>query len=245
MTNTYTTPGGPVYTLYSSALEQPHLLIAGATGSGKSVVINGLIHTILHRLPGGHGGAQMVLIDPKRVELIQWARVPHTEDVPGSVSIAEAMELTEQRYRTMQAERVRKYTGPDLYVIIDEFADLMTTQARTVKPLIQRLAQIGRAARVHLIIGTQTPIAKILPTEIKCNFDSRIGLRARSRQDSRNIIDKPGLEKLPRYGFGVYMTPAGDQLYKIPMIPDNELNALQNWWERQVPKHRRRLFGKR
>ena len=121
----------------------------------------------------------------------------------------------------------------------------MTTQARTVKPLIQRLAQIGRAARVHLIIGTQTPIAKILPTEIKCNFDSRIGLRARSRQDSRNIIDKPGLEKLPRYGFGVYMTPAGDQLYKIPMIPDNELNALQNWWERQVPKHRRRLFGKR
>lgn len=246
MKHTYTTPGGPVYVLYRSALEQPHLLIAGATGSGKSVVINGLIHTVLHRLPGGPDGAQMILIDPKRVELVQWARVPHTllyASEPDSMlsALFHAMDITEQRYRTMQAQRVRKFQGPDLYVIIDEFADLMTTQSRTVKPLIQRLAQIGRAAKVHLIIGTQTPIAKILPTEIKCNFDSRIGLRARSRQDSRNIIDKPGLETLPRYGFGVYMTPAGDRLYQIPMIPDNELTALQIYWERQVPR-KRRLF---
>ena len=252
MTHTYTTPGGPVYTLYADALNQPHLLIAGATGSGKSVVINGLIATLLHRHPVGPGGAQMILIDPKRVELVQWRYTPHcvlyaSEPDTMRSALFRAMDICEDRYREMQSAGVRKYSGPDLYVIVDEFADLMTTQSRVVKPLVQRLAQIGRAARVHLIIATQTPISKVIPTEIKCNFDSRFGLRARSAQDSRNIIGKSGLELLPRYGQAVYMTPDGDELYRVPMIPDEELEALRIWWEAQtVPKAKRsflrRLF---
>lgn len=241
MKRTYTPPVGMTWDLYTDALEQPHLLIAGATGSGKSVIINGLIHTLLHRLPGGPSGAQMILIDPKRVELVQWAKVPHTilyASEPDTMlsALFQAMQICENRYQTMQAKRVRKYNGPDLYVIVDEFADLMTTQGKTVKPLVQRLAQIGRAAKVHLVIATQTPIAKVIPTEIKCNFDSRFGLRARSAQDSRNIIGHAGLELLPRYGQAIYMTPAGEDLYNVPMVPDYELDALRIWWEKQSPK---------
>lgn len=238
MNHTYTLPGGKVYCLYDDALAEPHLLIAGATGSGKSVIINGLIYTLLHRFPSGPGGAQMILIDPKRVELAQWKNVPHTilyASEPDTMlsALFRAMDICEARYKAMQTARVRKYEGADLYVIVDEFADLMTTQGRTVKPLAQRLAQIGRAARVHLIIATQTPISKVIPTEIKCNFDSRFGLRARSAQDSRNIIGRSGLELLPRYGQAVYMTPAGDRLTKVPMIPDDAQIAMQNWWEYQ------------
>lgn len=249
MKQVYTTPGGTVYNLYVDALEQPHLLIAGATGSGKSVVINGLIYTMLHRQPGGTSGAQMILIDPKRVELVQWRYTPHcvlyaSEPDTMLSALFRAMDICEARYQHMQRNGVRKYGGPDLYVIVDEFADLMTTQGKTVKPLVQRLAQIGRAARVHLIIATQTPIAKVIPTEIKCNFDSRFGLRSRSAQDSRNIIGRAGLEDLPRYGQAVYMTPAGDELYNVPMIPDTDVDQMANWWKVQRRKHSllRRLF---
>ena len=108
-------------------------------------------------------------------------------------------------------------------------------------PTIQRLAQIGRAARVHLIIATQTPIAKVLPTEIKCNFDARVGLRTRSAQDSRNIIGYTGLETLPRYGECIYMKPEGDQKYIIPFVKDDEINAILQYWQEYMAwlKHHR------
>lgn len=142
----------------------------------------------------------------------------------------------------MQRAGQRKYHGPDLYIIVDEFADLMTTQRKAVMPLVQRLAQIGRAARVHLVIATQTPIAKVLPTEIKCNFDSRFGLRTRSAQDSRNILDRSGLELLPRYGQAVYMTPEQFQLYNIPLTPDDELDSIARYWTSQKRSFIKRLF---
>ena len=245
MKHTYHTPSGKSSALFEDALQQPHLLIAGATGSGKSVIINGLIHTLLFRFHFGEGGAQMILIDPKRVELSMWRNVPHciryaSEPDTMIQALFSAMDICEGRYREMQSMGVRKFQGPDLYVIVDEFADLMTTQGRTVKPLVQRLAQIGRAARVHLIIATQTPIAKVIPTEIKCNFDSRFGLRARSAQDSRNIIGKTGLELLPRYGQAYYMTPAEETLYNIHMVPEEELERMRVWWEQQNPNLSRR-----
>lgn len=235
-TRTYTSPSGQVYTLYKDMTTQPHLLIAGATGSGKSVVINGIMHTLLHRLPiDMAGGAQFILIDPKRVELAAYKDLPHTllyASEPDTMrdALSAAMRITESRYQAMQARGERKYSGSDVYVIIDEWADLYLTDKKFAGPLLQRLAQIGRAARVHVIMATQTPISKVIPTEIKCNFDARVGLRARSSQDSRNIIGKAGLEDLPRYGQGVYMTPEGDQLYNIPMIPDAVTDSLIRYW---------------
>lgn len=244
---TYTTPSGTRYELFADMLSQPHLLIAGATGSGKSVALNGIICTALLRFPSEY---QFLLIDLKRVELSPYRDLPHTlgyaDDGAGAADLLRrALSIAGARYQDMQRRGLRRWDGAEIYVVIDEFADLMTTDARTVKPLIQRIAQIGRAAGIHLLVGTQTPIAKVLPTEIKCNFDARLGLRTRSAQDSRNILGYSGLETLPRYGQGVYMTPAGDELYNIPYISDDEQRRLIDWWLTQKQQQRRRSFRDR
>lgn len=228
----YITPGGKVWRLYQDMSEQPHLLIAGATGSGKSVVINGILDAILHRSPNA---AQLILIDPKRVELVQYKDLPHciyyaTEPEERVSALERALAITEKRYKDMASKRLRKFDGSDVYVIIDELADMMTTQKKAVAPLLQRLCQIGRAAGVHCIAATQCPLSCVIPTPIKVNFDSRVGLRTRCAQDSRNILGATGCELLPRYGKGYYMTPEGMTLYDIPMVSDEELNALCEYW---------------
>lgn len=236
------TPEGRYSKLYSMALDNPHLLIAGATGSGKSVFIAGLMQVIMYRLPiDVDGGAQLILLDAKRVELVQYRNLPHCicyASEPDSMlsALENAMEITEERYRKMQRQGVKKWQRSDIYVVIDEFADLMTTQRKRVQPLVQRLAQIGRASRIHIILATQTPIAKILPTEIKCNFDARIGLRTRSAQDSRNIIGMSGLEDLPQYGQCYYMSPSEEKYYNVPMVEDSEIERLINHWTAQNKK---------
>lgn len=224
------------YPLYLDALKQPHLLIAGATGAGKSVIINALITTAIAKPPRDTpGGATFILIDPKRVELSPFRQLPHTlqyASEPGEMlaALQYVMQLCDSRYRRMQRTGERLYTGADVYIIIDEFADLMTTQGKTVKPIIQRLAQIGRAARVHIILATQTPIAKVLPTEIKCNFDARFALRTRSAQDSRNITGYAGCEQLPRYGEAFYITPEITRRVKVPMYTDAEIASAARRW---------------
>ena len=228
----YKTPAGQCYTLFCDMAKQPHLLIAGATGSGKSVVVNGIIYTFLQRLPHD---AQLILIDPKRVELSQWSRVPHCvsyASAPETMlsALNKARQITEDRYRDMQRRVLRTYDGGHVYVIIDELADLMTTQKRAVLPVLQRLCQIGRAARVHVIACTQCPLRDIIPTAVKVNFDARVGLRTRSAQDSRNILGVTGCELLPRYGQGYFMTPEGCVLWKIPMYTNEQLQDLADYW---------------
>ena len=237
MTTTYKSPEGFIYPLFEDMLKQNHLLIAGATGSGKSVLVNGLVSTALYRFPDE---VQFILIDPKRVELVEFKNLPHTigyysEPYNMVDGLQQGLHIIENRYKEMQQQGVKKYQSGDVYIIIDEFADLMTTNRKTVAPIIQRIAQIGRASKVHLILCTQTPIAKILPTEIRCNFDSRVGLRTRNKQDSRNILDHAGLENLPRYGKGIYYKPEGETLYNIPFIDENEVHRLVTWWENQKP----------
>lgn len=238
MKRVWTTPAGEYFSLYKDMLKQPHLLIAGATGSGKSVVINGLIYTALYDSPAD---VQFILIDPKRVELVDYKPLPHTlqyASEPGDMvqALEKAMEITETRYKAMQAQHVKKYGGGAVYVVIDELADLMTTDRRHVQPLLQRLCQIGRAANVHVIAATQCPLATVIPTPIKVNFDSRVALRTRNAQDSRNILGVKGCELLPRYGQGYYMTPDGLTLYNIPMQAPDDIAALVTYWKRQKPR---------
>ena len=228
----YRTPGGQVYSLFSDMAAQPHLLIAGTTGSGKSTVINGILYNLLHRAPADAG---LVLIDPKRVELVQYKSCPHViryaTDIPDIVAaLTYTTQVMETRYTMMARNHERKYAGGDIYVIIDELMDLMIQAKKTISPLIQRLAILGRASKIHVIIGTQSPLSQILPTEIKCCLDSRVGLRTRSAQDSRNILGFKGCESLPRVGRAYYMTPESVTLWEIPMYSDSDIDALIAYW---------------
>ena len=249
---TYTLPGGYSYDLFTDMLRQAHLLVAGASGSGKSVLINGLICTILYRSPfDSDGGRQMILIDPKRTELSPYKGTPHclyyaSEPEAMVDALHYALGLVEQRYRYMERYGLRTYPGSDVYVIIEELADLMTTNRRVVQPLIQRLCQIARAARVHCICSTQCPLVTVIPTEIKVNFDGIVALRTRSAQDSRNIIGATGAELLPRYGECLYVTPDNRDIEKwvVPYINEGEQHNMIQWWVRQVPQPRRGFFSK-
>ena len=227
------TPGGRISALYDDMARQTHLLIAGRTGSGKSVVVNGIIHSQLCQ--HASGTTQLILIDPKRVELAQWRNTPHclyyaSEPAERVQALRLAMDVIETRYREMQRAGQRRYNGGHLYVIIDELADLLTTQKAAVLPILQRIGQIRRAANVHLIACTQCPTAAVLSTQLRCNFDSILGLRTRSAQDSRNIIGQRGCEDLPQYGKGYYITPNGEQVVSLPMIPDSEIDSLTSYW---------------
>lgn len=231
---TYTRPGGPVPALFHDMTQQKHLLIAGATGSGKSVVVQGIMHTLLHLSPGEAG---FMLIDPKKVELIHYRDAPHTlgyaDTVTGSVELlTRALSIIDRRYSEMQKARVRLYTGGHIYIVIDELADLLTVNKRSVLPLLQRIGQIGRAAKVHMIACTQCPTSKIIDTPLRCNFDSFVGLRTRSAQDSRNILGCTGCETLPQYGECIYMTPSRFGRYVVPLTDDQQIHDIINYWTR-------------
>lgn len=235
MKKTFKTPGGIVPALTLDILNQPHTLIAGATGSGKSVLINSIMYTALHFAPCQK---QFILMDPKRVELIDYKRLKHTmlyTSEPHDIvkAIHASVDIMERRYKKMQRQRLKLYQGSDVYVIIDEFADLMTTQKRETLPPLCRIAQLGRAARIHLIIATQRPTKDIINGQIKVNIDSRVALRCPTAQDSRNIINVSGAELLPRYGQGYYLTPETitPKLYEIPYTEQSEIQRLINYWK--------------
>lgn len=251
---TYYTPEGMTYNLFEDMLKQSHLLVAGASGSGKSVLVNGLICTMLYDLPNNQvDGKFFVLIDPKRTELSPYRNLPHclryASEPEGMVeALHYAVGITEQRYTEMESNGWRTYPGGDIYVIIEELADLMTTNRRTVQPLIQRLCQIARAARVHVIAVTQCPLVQVIPTPIKVNFDGIVALRTRCAQDSRNIIGTAGAETLPRFGQCLYLTPSMMKIERdiVPYVDETEQNRLIQWWEGQKPKKGffARIFGR-
>ena len=227
-------PAGRYALLYDNMASQTHLLIAGRTGSGKSCVVNGIIHSQL--VQKSCNEVQFIFIDPKRVELSQWKKIPHciayASDNPAErlAALNLAVRIIERRYEEMEAQGVKRYSGADVLVIIDELADLLTTQKTEVLPLLQRIGQIGRAARVHLIACTQCPTAQILSTQLRCNFDSILGLRTRSAQDSRNIIGIKGCERLPDHGQGYYVTPQKEETVELPLIPEADLRLVAEHW---------------
>lgn len=234
----YRTPSGSIYTPFRALAEKPHLLIAGATGSGKSVALNGIIHTLL--MTQSPFECQFVLIDPKKVELIQYESIPHTaryaSEHPDIVRALQwALDETDRRFSCMQRDKLKEYNGPHLYVVIDELADLMVSIKKETLPLLQRLAQIGRAARVHVIACTQNVLAVTIPTVLKCNFSAILGLRTANKQQSRFLIADGGCEMLPdpkREGKGYGYLRDGADLEKLMIYkyPESEINMAIAWW---------------
>lgn len=235
----YRTPSGSAYSPFLRLADRPHLLIAGATGSGKSVALNGIIHTLL--MTRSPFSCQFVLIDPKKVELIQYSRLPHVaryaDNHPDIVrSLQWAVDETDRRFTVMQSQGVREYQGGHLYVIVDELADLMVSIKKETLPLLQRLAQIGRAARVHLIACSQNIMAQTIPTVLRCNFPAVLGLRTCNAAQSRFLIQATGCEMLPdpkRDGKGYGFLRDGADLDKILVYkyPDDDVDRVLNWWK--------------
>lgn len=234
----YRTPSGTVYQPFLDLAARPHLLIAGATGSGKSVLVNGIISSLL--MTSSPASCLFVLIDPKKVELSDFRSLPHiaryaSEPADMIRSLAWSVEETDRRFSVMQAQGVKEYSGPHLYVIVDELADLMTMHKKEALPLLQRLAQIGRAARVHLIACTQNVMAVTIPTVLKCNFSTVVGLRTATRSQSRMLIDASGCETLPNpatEGKGYAFLRDGADLSKLFVYkyPESVTRSLLNWW---------------
>ena len=230
-------PGGSYSKLYHNMLNQTNLLIAGAAGSGKSVTINGLVTTLLHDSPNA---SEMILIDPKRVELCEYRNLPHVRmyaSEPADIlnALRRTLQTIESRYKTMQRNGQREFTGSHIYLIIDELTDILTTAsiAKESAVTLQRICQIGRAARLHVIAGTQH--VPTVSTAIRCNFDARLALRTTCAQDSRNIIGKAGAEKLPAprtagRAYGFYRNDIDLGLYEIPVYTDAEHRRLLNFW---------------
>ncbi|MBR2126901.1 MAG: DNA translocase FtsK [Akkermansia sp.] len=242
MIHQYTAPGGSYSRLYGHMATRPHLLIAGKTGAGKSTVLNGIIHALLTATTPRD--TQFIMIDLKRVELSDYMYIPQTQryadDGQSALqALQQALRITDTRYADMSTRRLKQYDGSNLYVIIDELADLLTTKATKAPAaeMIQRLCQVGRGARVHVIACTQH--IPTIPTAIRCNFSDRVALRTTTAQDSRNIMYRAGAERLPdplteHRAMGYYVTGPGPTLYDLPMVPADELRRVVEHWERQA-----------
>ncbi len=189
--------------------EMPHLLVAGTTGSGKSVMLNGLLTSLL--LTTDPRQVKMVLIDPKRVELSHFARIPHlitpvvTDVKKAANALSWAVMEMERRYEVLEGSSARSLEGyndrserpmPYVVVVIDELADLMMTAAAKVEDAVIRLAQKARAVGIHLVVATQRPSVDVITGMIKANVPSRVAFAVSSQVDSRVILDAPGAEAL-------------------------------------------------
>jgi S-DNA-T family DNA segregation ATPase FtsK/SpoIIIE len=202
----------------------PHLLIAGSTGSGKSVCLNGIITSLVYRRHPDE--MRFILIDPKRLELSVYNGLPHmeksvvTEMRDAEKLLGDVVLEMEERYRRLARAGVRniddfnireKEKLPYLIIIVDELADLMISGLSRVESLITRLAQMARAVGIHLILATQRPSVDVITGLIKANFSTRIAFQVASKVDSRTILDANGAEKL---------LGRGDMLFSSPGMPE-------------------------
>ena len=189
-------------------LEQPHVLIAGVTGSGKSTMLDTIL-TALCTYPAYE--KSFVVIDLKRVSVSRWRRVQNCREYvtePSDVSFVLDSLISEidKRFRTMEKQGRIMSDECDLYCVVDEAADLLDSVKDSYTKL-KKIARLGRAAKVHLILCTQSPNRKTIPADLTININARLGLRVDSAIESRQIINAAGCEELPMYGRGLYRSP--------------------------------------
>jgi S-DNA-T family DNA segregation ATPase FtsK/SpoIIIE len=230
----------------------PHLLIAGATGQGKSVCINALITSLLFQVTPDH--LRLLLIDPKRVELTGYNGLPHlalpvlVESHQAAAALRWAVAEMDRRYKMFSAESVRNIAAynekatqklarrlPYVVIVIDELADLMMVAAGEIEELICRIAQLARAVGIHLIIATQRPSTDIITGLIKANIPSRIAFAVGSQVDSRVILDTGGAEKLLGRGDMLYQPVDAGKPTRIQgaFVSDPEVEGVVNFWKSQ------------
>jgi S-DNA-T family DNA segregation ATPase FtsK/SpoIIIE len=207
----------------------PHLLIAGATGAGKSVAINAFIASILFKSTPDE--VRLLMIDPKRIELSVYEDIPHllhpvvVEPKMASRALMWAVREMERRYKLLEEQRVKSFDSynqlpdveklPYIVIIVDELADLMMVASKDVETSIARLAQMARAAGMHIMLATQRPSVDVLTGLIKANFPTRISFKVASKVDSRTILDQSGAEHLLGDGDMLFLPPGAAKLKRI------------------------------
>ena len=228
--------------IVSDLASMPHLLIAGTTGSGKSVCINTIILSLLYRHTPDK--CKFILIDPKMLELSTYEGIPHllcpviTEAKKAASVLGWVVKEMESRYRLMTKEGVRNIDGynakhklpmPYIVVVVDEMSDLMLVAGKEIENYIQKLSQMARAAGIHIIMATQRPSVDVITGTIKANFPTRISFQVTSKIDSRTILGEQGAEQLLGKGDMLYMSSA-NRIVRIhaPFVSDNEIEKVNN-----------------
>jgi len=226
----------------------PHLLIAGTTGSGKSVCINTIILSLLYRHPPEK--CKFILIDPKMLELSTYEGIPHllcpviTEAKRAASVLGWVVKEMESRYRLMTRVGVRNIDGynekhkvsmPYIVVIVDEMSDLMLVAGKEIENYIQKLSQMARAAGIHIIMATQRPSVDVITGTIKANFPTRISFQVTSKIDSRTILGEQGAEQLLGKGDMLFMSSA-NRIVRIhaPYVSENEIEKINNFLRNQA-----------
>jgi DNA segregation ATPase FtsK/SpoIIIE, S-DNA-T family len=234
----------------SDLTSMPHLLVAGATGSGKSVGLNSMICSILYK--ASPADVRFLLIDPKRLELSVYEGIPHllapvvTDAKEAAARLRWIVGKMDERYRTLQVKQVRniegynKVVGPEerlpyWVVVVDELADLMMVSAGEVQTSLVRLAQIARAVGIHLIVATQRPSVDVVTGLIKANFPTRIAFQVASKVDSRTVLDGNGAEQLLGRGDMIFVPPGANKQTRVhgAWVADDEVRAICDFLRKQ------------
>jgi DNA segregation ATPase FtsK/SpoIIIE, S-DNA-T family len=234
----------------SDLTSMPHLLVAGATGSGKSVGLNSMICSILYKATPAD--VRFLLIDPKRLELSVYEGIPHllapvvTDAKEAAARLRWIVGKMDERYKTLQLKQVRNIEGynkavgpeeklPYWVVVVDELADLMMVSAGEVQTSLVRLAQIARAVGIHLIIATQRPSVDVVTGLIKANFPTRIAFQVASKVDSRTVLDGNGAEQLLGRGDMIFVPPGANKQTRVhgAWVADDEVRAVCDFLRKQ------------
>jgi S-DNA-T family DNA segregation ATPase FtsK/SpoIIIE len=233
---------------FGDIASMPHLLIAGATGSGKSVAINSMVASILYRASPSE--VRFLMIDPKRLELPVYNAVPHlltpvlTESKASLDKLKEVLIWMDMRYREFAVAGVRDIEGynskmknrkPYILIVVDELADLMITAPTEIEETLTRLAQMSRAVGIHLVLATQRPSVDVITGLIKANFPARIAFQVASKTDSRTILDMNGAEKLLGRGDMLFLPPGKGEPVRIhgAYISTQEAKRIAGLWQRK------------
>ena len=228
--------------------KMPHLLIAGATGSGKSVAVNAFIASILFKATPDE--VRLLMVDPKRIELSAYEDIPHllhpvvVEPKMASRALMWAVREMERRYRLLEEKKVKSFVSyneaaeeklPYIVIIVDELADLMMVAPKDVENSIARLAQMARAAGMHIMLATQRPSVDVLTGLIKANFPTRISFKVASKVDSRTILDGSGAEHLLGDGDMLFLPPGAAKLQRIhgAYISEEETRRIISFLKKQ------------